>query len=113
MTLQAAIALYEASGYRKQPETARTASFTSAVSPKKPTKGGSRATLEALASARSTPATRAELKTTLETLGVGYSSEVHGVFTPVIPPAMQADARRFMQGRRGDALPDGDARPGG
>ena len=40
----------------------------------------------------------------LETLGVGYSSEVHGVFTPVIPPAMQADARRFMQGRRGDAL---------
>ena len=35
----------------------------------------------------------------LETLGVGYSSEVHGVFTPVIPPAMQADARRFMQGR--------------
>ena len=42
-----------------------------AVSPKK---GGSRATLEALASARSTPATRAELKTTLETLGVDFKS---------------------------------------
>ena len=44
-----------------------------AVSPKKP-RGGSRATLEALASARSTPATRAELKTTLETLGVDFKS---------------------------------------
>ena len=43
-----------------------------AVSPKK--RGGSRATLEALASARSTPATRAELKTTLETLGVDFKS---------------------------------------
>ena len=30
--------------------------------------------LEALASARSTPATRAELKTTLETLGVDFKS---------------------------------------
>ena len=28
-----------------------------------------------------------ELVDALETLGVGYSSEVHGVFTPVIPPA--------------------------
>ena len=38
----------------------------------------------------------------LDTLGVGYSAEVHGVFTPVIPPAAQADARRFMQrGREG------------
>ena len=46
-----------------------------AVSPKKPAaRGGSRATLEALASARSTPATRAELKTTLETLGVDFKS---------------------------------------
>ena len=43
-----------------------------AISPKK--RGGSRATLEALASARSTPATRAELKTTLETLGVEFKS---------------------------------------
>ena len=38
----------------------------------------------------------------LGTLGVGYSAEVHGVFTPVIPPAAQTDARRFMQrGREG------------
>ena len=38
----------------------------------------------------------------LDILGVGYSAEVHGVFTPVIPPAAQADARRFMQrGREG------------
>ena len=40
--------------------------------PKKP--AARRATLEALASARSTPATRAELKTTLETLGVDFKS---------------------------------------
>ena len=31
---------------------------------------------------------------------VNFESEVHGVFTPVIPAAAQAGARLFMQGRR-------------
>jgi outer membrane biosynthesis protein TonB len=63
------------------PKAARPAR-KAAVAPKKPaarkpaakSKAGSRATLEALASARSTPATRAELKTTLETLAVDFKS---------------------------------------
>ena len=57
----------------KKPAAKKPATRKAAVSPKKP-RGGSRATLEALASARSTPATRAELKTTLETLGVDFKS---------------------------------------
>jgi len=35
----------------------------------------------------------------LQTLGVNYMSEVHGLFTPVIPPGNMANARRAMQGR--------------
>ena len=57
----------------RKPAAKKPATRKAAVSPKKP-RGGSRATLEALASARSTPATRAELKTTLETLGVDFKS---------------------------------------
>ena len=56
----------------RKPAAKKPATRKAAVSPKK--RGGSRATLEALASARSTPATRAELKTTLETLGVDFKS---------------------------------------
>ena len=59
----------------RKPAAKKPAARKAAVSPKKPAaRGGSRATLEALASARSTPATRAELKTTLETLGVDFKS---------------------------------------
>ena len=58
----------------RKPAAKKPATRKAAVSPKKPARGGSRATLEALASARSTPATRAELKTTLETLGVDFKS---------------------------------------
>ena len=36
----------------------------------------------------------------LDMLKVSYTCEVHGVFTPAIPPHAQASARRFMQGRR-------------
>lgn len=43
----------------------------------------------------------------LDQLGVGYSSEVHGIFTPAIPPAAQARARRFMQGRPCGGGPNG------
>ena len=43
----------------------------------------------------------------LDTLGVGYMSEVHGIFTPAIPPAAQARARRFMQGRPCGGGPNG------
>ena len=32
----------------------------------------------------------------LADLGVDFLSEVHGLFTPQIPPAAQAQARRFM-----------------
>ena len=35
----------------------------------------------------------------LQALVVGYMSEVHGLFTPVIPPGTIANARRAMQGR--------------
>ena len=43
----------------------------------------------------------------LDDLGVDYMSEVHGVFTPVIPPGAQARARRAMQGRRCGGGPNG------
>ena len=48
------------------------------------------------------PSPKFAIAYSLDTLGVGYSAEVHGAFAPVIPPAAQADARRFMQrGREG------------
>ena len=43
----------------------------------------------------------------LDLCGVDYMSEVHGVFTPVIPPAAQARARRAMQGHRCGGGPNG------
>ena len=47
------------------------------------------------------------IATALDTLGVTYMTEVHGVFTPAIPPAAQARARRFMQGRQCGGGPNG------
>ena len=49
----------------------------------------------------------------LEDLGIGFTAEAHGIFTPCVPPGAQAAARRFMQrdggrdaGMRQGLIPD-------